>query len=275
MKAPVFFLTLLFLAVLPGFADEPKPAPAPAVKKSQWNGFERLDFEVDGRACLLVLPKTPAPGKPWIWRTEFFDHEPQGDIALLQKGFHAAYIDVQNMYGAPVAIGHMEKFHAFLQSSYQLSARPVLEGFSRGGLFALNWVVAHPDRTSCLYLDAPVCDFRSWPAGFNKGKFSASDWQRCKQLYGLASDEAARASKLSPIDQCEALAKAKIPILTICGDADEVVPLAENSALLKERCEKLGLSVTLISKPGGLHHPHSLKDPAPIVEFVLKHTPAK
>lgn len=272
----ILLILALLSAVLPCASRAADPVPAAGnVRKSEWNGFERLDFEVDGRACLLVLPKTPASGHPWIWRTEFFGHEPQADIALIGKGFHAAYIDVQNLYGAPVAIGHMEKFHAHLTAHYQLSARPVLEGFSRGGLFALNWVIAHPDRVSCLYLDAPVCDFRSWPAGFGKGKGSAGDWERCRQVYGLGSDEAARASKLSPIDRCDAIAKAKVPILTVCGDADDVVPLAENSALLKERCEKLGLPVTLISKPGVNHHPHSLKDPAPIVEFVLKHTRAK
>lgn len=265
---------LLFAALLlTGLcrAQQP-PAEAGTVRKSVWNGFERLDFKVDGRACLLILPKTPAPGRPWIWRTEFFGHEPQADIALVAQGFHAAYMDVQNKYGAPVAIAHMEKFHAHLKAEFQLSARPVLEGFSRGGLFALNWAVAHPDLVSSLYLDAPVCDFKSWPAGWGKGKHSPGDWAGCRKVYGLESDDAARAFKGNPVDQCEALAKAKVPMLAVCGDADEVVPLAENFALIKERCEKLGWPVTLISKPGVGHHPHSLKDPAPIVEFVLKHT---
>ena len=127
---------------------------------------------------------------------------------------------------------------------------------------------------SCLYLDAPVCNFKSWPAGFGKGKGSPGDWERCKQIHGLASDDAARTSKLSPIEQCEALAKAKVPVISICGDADDVVPMVENSSLLKERCEKLGLPVTLIAKPGLNHHPHSLQDPAPIVDFILKQTAA-
>ena len=29
-----------------------------------WNGYEQRDFAVDGHNCLLVLPKTPATGKP-------------------------------------------------------------------------------------------------------------------------------------------------------------------------------------------------------------------
>lgn len=33
-----------------------------------------------------------------------------------------------------------------------------------------------------------------------------------------------------------------------------------------------GMEISLITKPGGKHHPHSLPNPAPIVEFILKHT---
>ena len=270
-----FLVSLAALCTAAPSRGQAVPEPAAAgVRKSEWNGFGRLDFEVDGRSCLLIVPKSPAPGNPWIWRTEFFGHEPQADLALIAKGFHVAYMDVQNLYGAPSAIAQMEKFHGYLRKVHQLSGTPAVEGFSRGGLFALNWAVAHPGMVSCLYLDAPVCDFKSWPAGWGKGKGSAGDWARCKEVYGLVSDDAARAFKMNPVDQCEALAKAKTAILTVCGDADDVVPLAENSALLKERCGKLGHEVTLISKPGIGHHPHSLVDPAPIVEFVLKHTPA-
>lgn len=33
---------------------------------------------------------------------------------------------------------------------------------------------------------------------------------------------------------------------------------------------KAGGTIRVIRKPGADHHPHSLKDPAPIVDFVLK-----
>src|SRR5204863_3595133 len=78
-------------------------------KVSKWEGFERRDFVVDGRKALLIVPAAPAAGNPWIWRTEFFGHEPQADLALLGRGFHVAYLDVQNMYGAPVALDHMDQ----------------------------------------------------------------------------------------------------------------------------------------------------------------------
>jgi pimeloyl-ACP methyl ester carboxylesterase len=240
-------------------------------KKSDWNGFDRYDFSVDGRNCFVVVPKTPAKGKPWIWRTEFFGHEPQGDIALLNKGFYAVYIDVQNMYGAPVAMKHMDAFYTELTSKFGLSPKTVLEGFSRGGLFAFNWAALHPDRVACIYVDAPVCDFKSWPGGKGKGKGSPGDWQNCLKVYGLTEADA-MAYKLNPIDNLAPLAKAGIPLLHIVGDADDVVPLEENTAIVEKRYEELGGPIEVIVKKGVSHHPHSLPDPKPIVDFVLKHT---
>ncbi len=244
---------------------------SPEVSRATWNQFDRLDFPLNGRSCLLVLPKTPAAGNPWIWRTEFFGHEPQGDLALLERGFHVAYMDVQNLYGAPVALDAMDQFYAHLTNRFELAPRTVLEGFSRGGLFALNWAARHPDRVVCLYLDAPVCDFKSWPAGWGRGPGSASDWARCKEVYGL-TDEQARAYKLHAVDNLETLASRRIPILSVCGDADRVVPFDENTRLLQERYTRLGGPITVIIKPGVDHHPHSLKDPTLIVDFILKAT---
>lgn len=247
--------------------------PLPQRTESDWKGFKRLDFSVSGRPSWLVVPREAAPGRPWIWRTEFFGHEPQGDLALLEKGWHVAYTNLTNQYGAPIATNHMAVFREAMMREFQLNPKVVLEGFSRGGLFALNYAALHPDHIASLYLDAPVCDFKSWPGGFGKGKGSARDWTWCKMAYGLASDREARAYRLNPVDNLADLAAAKVPILSIVGDADQVVPLAENSALVKERYEKLGGSMEMIVKPGCDHHPHSLHDPAPIVEFVLKHRP--
>lgn len=247
-------------------------ALASSAFSADWNGYERIDFVINDKASHLIKPKQAALGNPWIWRTEFFGHEPQADLALLAQGFHVAYTHMQNQYGAPVAIDHMAKFHDAMIKDHALSAKVVLEGFSRGGLFALNYAAAHPHRVACLYLDAPVCDFKSWPAGFGKGKGSPADWQRCRSLYGFADDEAAKASKLAPIDNLQTMATAKVPILSVVGDVDKVVPLDENSAVLKARYTALGGPMEMIVKPGVDHHPHSLKDPAPIVEFILKHT---
>jgi pimeloyl-ACP methyl ester carboxylesterase len=262
---PAFSFALAVLSASLFGADAPAPP-----KTSDWNGYEKLDFEVAGRAALLVKPKSPAPGNPWIWRTEFFGHEPQGDITLLGLGWHVAYIKVSDMYGAPAAIDLMTQFHDFLVQNYHLNRRTVLEGFSRGGLYAVNFAATHPDMTAALYIDAPVLDIRSWPGGKGASKGDARCWQQALQIYGLTEDTA-KEFKGNPLDRLEPIAAAKIPILAICGDADKVVPYPENSGILKERFEKLGGKIEVILKPGGDHHPHSLKDPQPIVDFLTKY----
>lgn len=237
-------------------------------KTSAWNGFEKLDFDVAGHASLLVKPKAPAAGNLWIWRTEFFGHEPQADLALLAAGWHVAYFKVSDMYGAPASIDLMAQFHAHVTKEFALAKRVVLEGFSRGGLYAVNFAAAHPDKTAALYLDAPVLDIRSWPGGKGTGKGDARCWAQALKIYGL-TEETVAAFKGNPLDQLVPLVKARIPILSVAGDADKVVPYAENTAILKQRYEALGGKIEVIVKPGVDHHPHSLKDPKPIVDFIL------
>lgn len=247
-------------------AAEPTAQPA----KPVWHdGFEATRFEVDGRKAHLVLPKSPAAGKPWIWRTEFVGHQPQADLALLEKGFHVAYIDMQNLYGGPDAMKAMDAFHSHCTHTFGLSQKTVLEGFSRGGLYAFNWSARNPDKVAAIYVDAPVCDFKSWPGGKGKGKGSPSDWKRVLGVYGLTEEQALTYDK-NPVDNLAPIAKAGIPILSVVGEADRTVPVAENTDLVEKRYKELGGTITVIRKPGVDHHPHSLQDPAPIVDFVLK-----
>ncbi|MCX6908486.1 MAG: alpha/beta hydrolase, partial [Verrucomicrobia bacterium] len=121
---------LLLVTTLALLASQLTAAELPG-KKSSWNDFDRYDFIVDDRTGFVVVPKSAAPGKPWAWSTEFFGHEPHGDIALLGKGFHVAYYKVSDMYGAPQAIEWMRKFQDYVEQQFGLSPKAVLEGFSR------------------------------------------------------------------------------------------------------------------------------------------------
>ncbi len=265
---------------------------------SDYHGFDRYDFEVDGCKALVVTPHQLAKtwgskegskkgdkeigkesgkegGKlPWIWRAEFFDHRPELDLALLARGFHLVYIEVGNTFGAPSAMKHWDVFYEELTSKYGLSPKPTLEGLSRGGLYIYNWASAHPKSVSVLYGDNPVCDFKSWPGGKGKGPGSAGDWQKLQQDYGFKSEAEALAYPKNPIDNLAPLAKAHVPIIHLAADADEVVPYPENTVIIKERYEKLGGKIQVIVKPGFKHHPHGLDDPTPLVDFILAHTSA-
>jgi len=238
---------------------------------SDYHGFTMHSFQFDGCECLVVEPKAAAKGNRWIWRMEFFDHRPMADLALLDKGYFLTYMNVGNTFGAPRAVDHLESFYREMTKNYHLNRKVVLEGFSRGGLYAYNLAVRNPRAVACIYGDAPVCDFRSWPGGKGKGPGSKSDWESLIPLYGFKNEAEAIAYTHNPIDELEPLAKAKVPILHVIGAADEVVPVSENTDVVESRYKKLGGTIEVIRKPGGLHHPHSLDDPTPIVDFVLKH----
>ncbi len=237
----------------------------------RYRGYKRRNLVIDGCLALVVFPKTPAPGKPWIWRGEYFDHHPEMDLALLARGFHLAFIDVGNTFGSPAALAHWAAFYDRLVKEYGLSKKPALEGHSRGGLNIYHWAEANPDKVSCIYGDNPVCDFKSWPGGKGNGPGSPDHWTALIQDFKFASEAEAMAYDKNPIDNLKPLADAKIPLIHVCGDADEIVPFEENTVVMQERYEKMGGQMTVIVKKGSKHHPHGLDDPTPVVEFIVKH----
>lgn len=248
-----------------------KPPPFPG-KRTQWNGFDRYDFVVDGKPVLVVVPKVEAPGRPWEWHGEFFGHKPAPDIALLERGFHVVYMSVPDMLGGPRAVAHWNAFYKELTAKHGFAKKAALVGLSRGGLYCYNWAAANPDKVACIYGDAPVCDFKSWPGAFGKGKRSDRNWQLVLDQYGFKNDDEAKAYTKNPVDNLAPLAAAKVPLLHVYGDADEVVPWDENTGVVAERYKKLGGDIALIAKPGVNHHPHGLEDSTPIVEFIWKNT---
>ncbi len=232
-------------------------------KKSTWNGFERFDFELEGIPCIIVKPEKINPSNSWVWRARFFDAFPSLDIAMLKEGWLLAYIDVANLYGSKEAMRRFDLFYDFLTQKYDFSGKAVLEGFSRGGLPVFNWACRNIEKVSCVYADNPVCDFKSWPGGLGNGPGSEPDWERCLKAYGL-TEEQAKVYDTNPVDTVNVLAKNNIPIIIVYGDADEVVPVEENTLLMLEANDK----IKTICKKGGLHHPHCLEDPSPIIKFI-------
>jgi pimeloyl-ACP methyl ester carboxylesterase len=259
--------TFLYLLGLSSLALAVEPAAV--VTRGEWQGHEQESFLLEGRDCRVVKPTKAALGMPWIWRPEFFDAFNQADLALVNEGFHLCYIDLRNSFGCPASLDLMDRFYDHVTATYQVSKKTSLFGFSRGGLYSMNWASRHPERVAMIYLDAAVCDFKSWPAGKGKGVGSPGDWQKLLVDYGFKSEQEALDYKLNPVDHLKEIAAAHIPILSVCGDADTAVPYLENSAIVKARYLALGGKMKVILKPGADHHPHSLVDPTPIVKAVI------
>jgi pimeloyl-ACP methyl ester carboxylesterase len=274
MKYSLLFLSMAALFSARTFAENPVAMSFPGEKLDQWHGFTRHTFEVDGCKAWVVEPKTALPGAPWSWCMEFPDAFTDRCAApkLLAAGFHHAHIVVGNTFGSPDAVKHFNAFYDVL-AAHGLGKKAALIGISRGGLYAYRFAAENPEKVAVIYGDAPVCDFKSWPGGKGTGKGSKGDWAALIKCYGFADEAAALAYPNNPIDRLAPLATAKIALVHVVGDADDVVPPAENTAIIEERYKKLGGTIEVIHKPGIGHHPHGLDDDAPVVKFILDHTP--
>ncbi|MFK5973470.1 MAG: GDSL-type esterase/lipase family protein [Flavobacteriaceae bacterium] len=243
-------------------------------QESNFYGFIQTDFKFKGVDCKIVRPKNVAKGAPWVLRARFWGHEPQTDIALLERGFHIAYCDVANLFGGEEAVERWNAFYA-LMTNARLAKKVVLEGLSRGGLIIYNWAVENPEKVACIYADAPVLDGFSWPGGAGKGKGSPEDLEDFKNIYELHSEASINSFTGNPIHKTRAIAQAGFPMFHVCGEADMVVPVSENTALFEREIKDAGGHIKVIYKPGVGHHPHSLKNPTPIVDFILRATNKK
>lgn len=244
--------------------------------KNRWYGFERHDFILDGHNGYLVVPDSPVPGNPWVWRARFPQYHPEIDISLVARGFHLVYMDVAGLYGNSEAVTRWDTCYSYVTREWKLAPKMTLEGVSRGGLIVYNWAKKNPEKVNCIYVESPVCDFKSWPGGKGCGMGSPDDWQQLLKAYQLTEEEALH-YKDNPIDHLEALAAAKVPARHVVCANDKVVPPDENTAILQKRYSNLGGPIEVLfnqSEPQTLHgHHFPLDDPKATVEFILHHTP--
>ncbi|MEG1608693.1 MAG: alpha/beta hydrolase [Clostridia bacterium] len=271
-------------------------------KKCYWKGFKAQKFVFEEKQAIIVFPKLNAQKKlfvgnaickkkcckksceatangvvesmtntncakqAWVWRTEFFGAFDSVDIAMLKNGFCLVNLAISDLFGAPCATEIMERFQQYITSEFGLSEKAILIGLSRGGLYALHYAAKCARNVSALYLDAPVVDLKSWPFGLGKGVGSELDKGLSLKAFGYSSVEQYQdylnATML-------ALSKEKLPLVLVAGDSDKVVPYIENGILLEELWTKIAAPLKVIIKKGCDHHPHSLADPAPIVEFLM------
>ena len=154
MKSAAQTLSAVLVTAAFWLSSQSSAAGAPPTfgdEKTSWHGFDRYDFLMDETdlnikpykaapdernavrtpvkgqlRCVVVAPKEAAPGNPWSWRGCYFDHEPQAEIELLQRGFHVGFIWCDA--GKP-----WDAWYAFLTDKHGLSKKPAFIGMSRRG----------------------------------------------------------------------------------------------------------------------------------------------
>jgi len=240
---------------------------------SSWKGYTRYHFEFDKREAFITAPNNSLDPKEWVWRARFPEWHTEMDEILLDAGFHIAYINTDNMFGSPQAMEVWDKFYSHMVNELGFAPRVSLEGISRGGLFVFNWAKRNPWKVNSIYAEAPVCDFKSWPGGLGSGKGDRGSWKILKKAYGFENDQQAIEYMENPLDKLGDLALARVPVLTMIGLNDQVVPPTENIFLLSERYVKAGGISTLIPCTRGkeelLGHHFIIETPEIGAEFII------
>jgi hypothetical protein len=155
-------------------------APFEGAKTAWHGGFDRYDFIMDDaagtitpmtaperevtsygidvtlkdgkRRCVVVVPAKAAPGYPWSWQGCYWNHQPQTEIELLNRGFHIAYVAPDSgRQGAA-----WDRWYRFITEEHRLAKKAVFVGMSKGGVNEFNWGVANPDKVACIYADNPA-----------------------------------------------------------------------------------------------------------------------
>jgi len=189
-------------------------------------------FFVEGRHAFVLEPErgalTRTSERPWIFYAPTLSAYPdQAETWMHQRfldaGVAVAGIDVGEAYGSPQSVRYFDALYdEMVAQGY--SRKPALLGRSRGGLWVSRWALSHPDRIAGIGGIYPVFDFTTYPG-----------LKRAAPAYGLTPDElSSRQAELNPVRKAADLARSQIPMCIIHGTEDKVVPIAKNSAAVRD-----------------------------------------
>lgn len=240
--------------------------------KSDFGG-KREDFSIAGAEAFVIHPTKPAPGgaKPWVWYAPTIGQHPGRGNAwlltrLLERGFTVAGLYAGETFANPRSREQFAAFYEHARKNYGLAPKVCLLAQSRGGLNHYNFAADHPEWIACIAGIYTVGDLRSFPG-----------LERAAPAYALTPAELeAQLSKHNPVERLAPIAQAKIPILHIHGDADKVVPIEKNSAVIAERYRALGGPMELVVVPGKGHEFDArFFESEQMLEFITTHGLAK
>lgn len=244
-------------------------------KVTSWKGFEKVEFSFQNTTAYYVKPKNSIAGNPWVWRAHFPFWHTEMDSILVSRGFHVAYVNTNDLFAHPKAMQVWDAFYDYLVKSKGFAPKVALEGVSRGGLYVYGWAKRNPDKVSCIYAEAPVCDPKSWPGGKGKGAGSPDDWKLWLKLFGQTEQQALDFKDI-PLNGLEGLASFKVPILHVVSASDKIVPTEENTNLLIENYVKLGGPASVYPMTRGEQtlsgHHFPIENPAQFADFIYRYS---
>lgn len=236
--------------------------------KNQWQGFERLDFQLNGKRAILVCPKAPRTDKKWLFKTEYFGAFPNFELEMLERGYYVAHISNTTRWCLPEDTDAQAKLCEFLADELGLYEKCMTVGMSCGGMQSVYLAAKYPQYVSAMYLDAPVLNLLSCPCGLGIAEVNFYD-EFVKATGKTVSD--LLNYRNHPIDNVDKVISEGIPAILICGDSDKTVPYVENGKLLAEKYRNSNVPFVEILKKGCDHHPHGLDELSPLIEIAEKY----
>jgi len=224
------------------------------ITKTEWQGYECLEFLFEGYNAYLVKPKC-APNGKWALKTEYRGAFPATECELLARGWHVAFRTNKNRWATRDQIECTARFVKFVSEEFSLEPRCSTVGMSCGGLIATTLAAAHPELIDVLYIDAPVLNLLSCPCGM--GIANDIIYPEFSRVTGYTKSTIL-AYRDHPIDKMHILLGNDIPVVLVAGDSDMTVPYVENGAVLADYYQKNGGRIKVWVKPGCDHHPHGL-----------------
>ena len=247
--------------------------------KSEWNGYERLDFVFEGRDAILICPHKPTEDKKWLFKTEYFGAFPRFELDMLDRGYYVAHVKNITRWCLPEDTDVKPRFADFLSAEFGLHKQCVPVGMSCGGMQAIYFGAKYPKYVAAMYIDAPVLNLLSCPCGVGMlGNERYADYaeaikKRIVEFYnatGFTVNDMIN-YRNHPVDHVKELVDANIPVFMVCGDDDHTVPYEDNGKHLARIYRERGGIIEEIIKKNCDHHPHGLEDTTPIREFVEKY----
>lgn len=235
--------------------------------KTEWNRYLCLEFDFRGRKAKLVCPKTVIEGRKWLLKTEYFGAFPAFELEMLRRGYHVAYVENKTRWHDETDDDVKEEFCDFLHKEMALNEKCLPVGMSCGGMHAVYFAAKYPERVAGLYLDAPVMNLLSCPAGV--GTATDEMYEEFVRDRGITKSDLIN-YRNHPIDQVHALIKNRIPVFLVVGDSDNIVPYKENGKILYEYYIANNGDITQVIKRDCGHHPHGLEEQTEIIQFVEK-----
>ncbi|HRE84594.1 MAG TPA: prolyl oligopeptidase family serine peptidase [Opitutaceae bacterium] len=216
------------------------------------------------------VPTTVTEGgtRPWVWYAPTLPGLPDKEERVMfeqwtQTGIAIAGIDVGESFGSPRGRAGFTALYKEMTEKRGYSQRPIFLARSRGGLMALNWAVENPEKVAAIAAIYPVSNLRSYPGLV---KASVGYEMTPQQLEAVLATH-------NPIERLEPLAKARVPLFVIHGDVDTLVPLEDNSGILRARYEALGGPIRLVIPAGQGHNRWSgFFQNSALIEFVKEQT---